>query len=250
MSCSVRLSLICLAWAALSAPALAQTNSMFGDRGPATQIGSNGRGSIVGSTTTLGQNVGTFGSSMGTTGGAAGLTGQPLTGSGTLSPAGQVPATGNLGATGTQQGFIGARDNAGRFVGNQLAGQQAIGAAQNLANFANRGQNGNGGNRQGSQQRERPIIRPRQVVAFSYPQPTRVEITSTLQTRFYRWMQQNPTMRGISVGVVADGVVVLRGEVPDEASGRLAAMLTRLEPGVREVRNELIVPPAVEQPDN
>jgi BON domain len=46
--------------------------------------------------------------------------------------------------------------------------------------------------------------------------------------------------KGVSVSV-EDGVVVLRGEVASERDRRLAEGIMRLEPGVAEVRNELIV---------
>ncbi len=62
----------CLSWANR---ALAQTQSLFGDRGPASQIGSNLNGSIVGGTTT-------FGTQSGTSGGLTGLSGQPIGGGG------------------------------------------------------------------------------------------------------------------------------------------------------------------------
>ncbi len=140
----------------------------------------------------------------------------------------------------------------GRFVGNQLAGQQNAGAATgNLrGGFANRGNTTGGGNQNGRNSGERPrtVIRPRQVVAFSFPRPTQVAIRSTLETRFSRWVSRSPEMQGVTVRLTEPGVVVLEGEVADAATSRLVAMLARLEPGVREVRNELAVQAPVASP--
>ncbi len=60
-----------------------------------------------------------------------------------------------------------------------------------------------------------------------------VHLQQTLGTRV--------RLNGLKIQVDQNGVVVLRGQVESEHARRLAENLVRLEPGVREVRNELQV---------
>jgi osmotically-inducible protein OsmY len=89
-------------------------------------------------------------------------------------------------------------------------------------------------------------IRPTQRIAFTYPQRSGSTIESTLETRFGRVSSRQSGLDGVSVSSEAEGVVVLTGEVDSEENKRLAAVLARLEPGVRSVRNELTVRPAAQ----
>lgn len=218
-----------------------QTQSLFGSRGPAGQIGSNLTGSLVGRSSTQGIGQGP----------GLGLTGQPLTGS-TFG----MGTTGGLqsGTAGTQQGFVGRRDNAGRFVGNQLAGQQTLSSAGRqggLAGFGGTGRFGNRGFQAGARgfgqqpgaAAERAPVRPRQRIAFSYPQRSGRSIQQSLATRLARISLRQPGLQGINVTMQEDGVAVLRGQVGSEEDRRLAAIMVRLEPGVRSVQNELSVAP-------
>lgn len=205
----------------------AQTNSLFGNRGPASQIGSNLRGSVVGEGTTFGT----------TTGSTLGLSGQPLTGT-------QSGLTGQTGAS----DFVGRGDAAGRFVGDQRAAQQTQGAAsRSFGGFGNRARtegNARSGNqrqpRSGDRQATR-VIRPRQKIAFSYPQRPAAEIDRLLQTRMNALVQDESRKGSVKVAVNDQGVATLTGTVDSAEAKRLAAIMARLEPGVRSVDNQLEV---------
>ncbi|MEX0717255.1 MAG: BON domain-containing protein [Planctomycetaceae bacterium] len=157
---------------ALPAIASAQSQSLFGNRGPASQIGSNARGSAVGSSgfgstggmaAGMGMGAG-MGTGMGTgfggmgggasRGGSMSMTGMGATGMG---------ATG-MGMTGqTTGGFLGA-NNQGRVIGSQqgtmqggmgLTGGMGRGGMQGLTGLGSTGALGRGGMQgmQGVQQR-------------------------------------------------------------------------------------------------
>lgn len=220
---------------------LAQTNSLFGNRGPASQIGSNLNGSIVGGTTTFGTQSGT-----GLGGGVTGLSGQPISG-------GLGTTAGGTGTPGTQGAFVGRDDSAGRFVGDQRFGQQSAGGrtGSGLRQFGNRagaggttgqafGDSNRFGNR-GGRNSTRRVIRPRQVIAFTYPKPPTSRINSSLGTRFRKVALRQPTLKNVSVVVDNEGNATLSGKVNSPEDRRLAAIMVRLEPGVRSIDNELTV---------
>jgi hypothetical protein len=234
--------------------AAAQSTSSFGNRGPASQIGSNTTGSVVGGGTTFGTT--NTGSPFGSSGaGTTGLTGQPIssTAGGTANRAG---------AAGTQRGFVGRGDSAGRFVGNQQIATQngAQGQQQQFGrngrtgaagNFGNRARGGTGAAFGDAAQpganfgrtTEVRTVRPRQEIAFDFaPRPSTV-VASDLANRFDRLPADRPALRGVQVSVDEKGTAVLTGSVANEESKRLAALLARIEPGVRDVRNELVVAP-------
>lgn len=152
--------------------------------------------------------------------------------------------------TATQNGFIGGR-NAQTFVGgNQRTGQQNLNQQQQQNQFGNRNRNRqnqgmdpndpNGFNQQGQDQDSRRSIRPQQKVSFDVPKIPYEELNTTLNSRFERVTRQ-PALRGVTVDLDADGVVVLRGEVATPSQKQLAANMVRLEPGVKKVRNELTI---------
>jgi len=209
----------CLAWASTVS---AQTQSLFGNRGPSSQIGSNLRGSITGGTTTFGS-----------------LGGQQVGGS-------QLGGTN----TATQGGFVGRDDNTGRFVGDQRGTpQQSQGGGGRQ--FGNRG----GGNRatgrafgdggqfggRGNQGSARRIVRPRQEIAFTYRRPETSQINSSLRIRFQQISLRQPALRSVLVVLDEQGAATLTGQVNSAETMRLAAIMVRLEPGVRSIKNELIV---------
>lgn len=149
---------------------------------------------------------------------------------------------------GQQNGMVGAR-NTQQFLGANQSTQQN---QQNQnRNRNNRGQQNqgmdpndpNGMNRQG-QNDSRRSIRPQQKVSFDVPKISYEELNTTLNSRFDRVTRQ-PALRGVTVDLDADGVVVLRGEVATPSQKQLAANMVRLEPGVKKVRNELtLIEPA------
>lgn len=216
-------SILC---AGSAVPASAQTNSLFGNRGPASQIGSNATGSFVGQAGTLGR----------------GLIGQSSTGSGI---GGTQPGN-------TADGIVGRNDNTNRFVGNERVGRQSAqsNGSRDFRNTGNRNRGAGGtGTRfganqfagRGQSQRARRIIRPRQKVAFSFPQRNAAAISTSLRRRFIKIGVREIGLQGLTVTIDQAGTAVLKGEVDSSKSKKLAMILARLEPGVRAVRNELTV---------
>lgn len=153
-------------------------------------------------------------------------------------------STFGLQGQGQQNGMVGAR-NTQQFLGANQAAQQNQQQNQNR-NRNNRGRQNqgmdpndpNGFNQQGQEQDSRRSIRPQQKVSFDVPKIPYEELNTTLNSRFERVTRQ-PALRGVTVNLDADGVVVLRGEVATQSQKQLAANMVRLEPGVKKVRNDL-----------
>ena len=161
---------------------------------------------------------------------------------------------GELSATIGQGGFVGRSDTAGRFVGNVMAGQQTlqgtnVGGQFGGGQFGGRGQfsggqfgqGGQGFNQQGFNQQSRRVVRPQLRLAFEFSQPAATEVQTSLSTQFQRLESSRPELDNVQIQFGTDRVAVLRGEVASENDKKLAAMVARMEPGVRTVRNELTV---------
>ncbi len=214
----------------LSATASAQSTSLFGNRGPTSQTGSALNNANFGGSSFSGSSFG------GTP--AASLAGNSTLG-GTSTGNARTQGIGQTGNTGAN-GFVGRNDTSGRFVGNQTAGQQSFQSAlgnlfSGRANRQNAASTGNRSTRSGS------TIRPRQQIAFSYPQPKLTAITARLQIRMKKFEQSRPGMNGIAIALNADHSITLSGQVASPESKKLAEIMARMEPGVRSVRNELVV---------
>jgi osmotically-inducible protein OsmY len=255
------------AWMVFSGIETASAQSLFGSSGTTsrgtssmagTQYGS-GSGTIRSTSPTSG-----FSNSFGSTSAAGALNSGGLGGNGLNTAAG---ATGQAGLTGPQiatqlgalsatigqGGFIGAADNAGRFVGNQNAGTQSLqgtsmsgtqfGGQFGGGQFGDRSQGQNGFSQQNNfnQQQNRRMIRPQQRIAFEYPQRAQESIQTDLSARFERLQTTRPELEGVEIVLAANSEVVLRGQVRTEEDKKLAAMYARMEPGVRSVRNELTI---------
>ena len=225
----------------------AQSQSLFGNRGPLSQRGGAAGNSSLG------------GSSFGRTSQAgAGFGGQSGIGSGATGGLGGnrglARGTG-LGATGGMagNGFVGRNGASGNFVGRRTAGQQNVQTTNTRIrrNQTNRrGQNGrNRGNFQntenarnsGARTRLTRRIRPLQRIAFSHPVRTDSSLESSVRTRFESLSGRYPGLRSINADLAEAGQLTLRGEVDTVEIKRLAEAIVRLEPGVRVVRNELLV---------
>jgi osmotically-inducible protein OsmY len=236
--------------------ARAQSNSLFGGTG--AMSGSAGMGLAAPAGNTAGFGAGSSNSafpqstfpSSGTMG--AGSTGMGMGATGMGQGMGMTGAQGAGGAAGQAGRFVGQTNN--RFVGMAAAGQQQPqnqnrnnqnrnNANRNQAQNQNQNQAGAGANSQRA-------IRPRLTVNFDYPLPTVQKTTTVLSKRFEK-LSKRAAFKGVTLE--ADGgLVTLRGEVDTPETSRLAAMLTRLEPGVRTVQNELTVAraPAPESADH
>jgi len=90
-------------------------------------------------------------------------------------------------------------------------------------------------------------------IGFEYPKPAAAEVSTRLQERLARIAQ----IRRLTPLVVTfhGRTAVLRGAVATEHDREMVARLARMEPGVREVQNELTVgapptgPPAAPKPE-
>ena len=224
--------------------AAAQSSSMFGASGPLGQSSSQRGTSLSSAGGALGGSAGGMG--MGGRGGGGGNN------RGLLGNAGIAGSGAQLG----QGGFIGATNNNGAVVGvsaNGQAGQGANGAGRQQSTFGG-GQRLNGGNasalnRQGGALNQngdqpaprpgamRPAVKPRLRIAFDYPVATR---TGTIVEQRLTGLNRRVIIDGLQV-VVAAGTVTLQGTVNTENDRKVAEALARLEPGVRNVQNLLIV---------
>jgi len=86
--------------------------------------------------------------------------------------------------------------------------------------------------------RARPYA-PRLIVAFEYPQPSDDELQSTLAEYVLR-VPGMDRLGPIEVSVVGQ-TAILRGVVASEHQRDVAEQLVLLEPGVRAIRNELVL---------
>ncbi|MGC1272541.1 MAG: BON domain-containing protein [Planctomycetaceae bacterium] len=245
----------------------AQTNSLFGSRGPLSQTGSStsasvGRSGVSGGQTsgfdqgtTNGSSFG--GSSMGNSSFGGSSLGGASQGSGSLFGSGGAGGGLSGGLGGQQQGFqlgglsqtigtgpvIGQSDNRGRQVGNRMAGQQGImGAMQALQGLQGLQRGGGFNNNQSNQQdNERLQLRPTQRIAFDFTPATTTAAVERVSTQFAGIAERRPELADVTFATDNDGNVILRGNVASKEAAQLAAALVRLEPGVRGVVNELDV---------
>lgn len=232
-------------------PRIASAQGLFGSGGTTAQTGSSSFGGSAGLVPSSNSASG-FTSQFGGTNQAGGQAGNLNTGglgqqtTGLAGPALNTEL-GALSDTIGQGGFVGGMDTAGRFVGSQQAGQQSIQAALGGltgGQFGNRGSNfnqqNNFNNRQGGTQSRR-VVRPRLQIAFNHTRPATTAVQTNLNTQFRRFQTSRPELENVQIQVGSDRNVVLRGRVNTENDKKLAAMLARLEPGVRKVKNELTI---------
>ncbi len=85
------------------------------------------------------------------------------------------------------------------------------------------------------------MIRPRHEIAFAYPKRPTAQLNSTLNTRFNKVSLRQPSLRSVTIVLDGQGAATLRGRVDSVETKRLAAIMVRLEPGVRSIKNELTV---------
>lgn len=177
----------------------------------------------------------------------------------------QGTAGGAAGGTGLQQnqqfgqvvnptggsGFVGRNANMGRFVGQQNAGQQTSrttrrfqGVNNNTRTVTPTAQNlgtGGGGGLLGGSGQQQQVLRPVLRVSFPHATRTTATIRTNVQSHFSGVIALRPQFAGVNATVVGGGELVLRGTVASVDAKRLLGNLARLEPGVRTVRNELVV---------
>ncbi|MFV0443873.1 MAG: BON domain-containing protein, partial [Planctomycetaceae bacterium] len=124
-------------------------------------------------------------------------------------------------------------------VGATGAGQQTVdaGGTARFSGLGGSGGDGGGGSAATSQTRGSQM-RVSQRLSFPVPKVAAPVIASRVSSYLTKVSQI-----GGGVTVVADdaGQVVLQGTVPDDHARKLAEALARLEPGVRQITNELQV---------
>jgi len=227
----------CIAFASSASDAFAQQNSLFGASGVS-------------------------GGASGVSSGAVGSTAFPTSkfpGAGSVAGAGQLTGTGagalpGMGATGQQTGGL-IGQSTGNLIGTGApAGMQQPGQTGQFGQMGNRqgqpnrnnanrraGQNRNQGNQAGTAgaaNQQKTTVRPQLLVAFDYPHPDAEQNRTSIATRFSKLAGSE--FKGVQVETDGD-VIVLRGEVDSARTGRMAAIFARMEPGVKNVRNELTV---------
>lgn len=150
----------------------------------------------------------------------------------------QISDIGSLGDQVGQNQFVG-QGNQGQFIGNRQVGTQQGQGTQARFQQAGGGQGFRqpDNDQQGSERR----IRPRYRIAFDY----NIAGTATIAERSRQQLQTFRTAFNlpdtISVEFDDAGTVILRGEAQSAEMSRLITNVVRLEPGVRNVKNELVV---------
>jgi hypothetical protein len=226
----------CFAFAASTSDAWAQQSGLFG--GSSTTTGSNGLGMA---------NTGSSFSSS-----AFPSSAFPAGGTSTTGGQQGLGAPGGLGAAGQQSTLLGLSNGTNLIGTGAAAGQNPAGQAGQMPNRqgmqnrnnANRrtGQNRNQANQAtgaGAANQQGRSIRPQLVVGFDHARPAADATQAAIATRFSK-LASKTEFKNIQVEMDGD-VVVLRGQVDTERSGKVAVVLARMEPGVKTVRNELTV---------
>lgn len=180
-----------------------------------------------------------FGGGGGTTGGF-GATNQTggLNAGNQLGTTNLNSADGTLSAQVGQNAFVGGNNQG--FVGNRLSGQQNAGTQG--PQFGNLSRSTQRPTQQQQTNTQRKTMRPQYRVGFAAPPIQAGEVETKLQTS----LSDLPILKdrpGVQVSVSQSGVVSLSGVVSSDHERKLLAAFVRLEPGVREVDNQLAVTP-------
>lgn len=234
--------------------------------------GMTGMGGMGGAT--MGGGAMGMGGSAGTVSNSFGF--NPMSGMSSAS----ITGFGSGAMTSGQSGFIGGRDNAGRFIGNAqgatsgtgmsgmgMSGMSQFGGGSRGGSTSNRGggpggfggQNGRGGfggnnqfNQFGNNGRgggnniaNTQPIQPQLKANFTFSTPAQTVVTGKIDTRFSK-LSDRVSVKGVQLSS-SEGVVTIRGTVASDDDRRVAEQLVRLEPGVKSVKNEITVTPKPEE---
>ena len=165
-----------------------------------------------------------------------------------------MSGSGMQGMGGMNGGGMGGQDFVGRDSGDMNAVMSQMGRAGTQF-FNSMSQNMRGRNNRNQQQpdpdsgeNERPDVRIRLEVGFAAPRPAPSALARNIQTRIAS-LAVDHSLGQPQIAVEGD-TVVLRGVAESENQMLVLANLISLEPGVREVRNEMTVAgaPAVTAP--
>lgn len=230
----------CLMTTTLAEAQVRQTGNSFATNNAAA-IGS---GSNAGGASAFGQ------SAINSSGGGTQGFGQSGFGQSALGQSGA-----GQGAFGQQQGLGAAGQtgaNQNQFGATAFGAQQASGAGNlSTPNFTAPASNNSVRQRSNNVQRNpsgatgggtsRPALRPRYAVGFDYRVQPVAAAHTNVTTSITAASRQVPQLAGVQVEMSTDGVVTLSGDVASEDERELAAALSRLEPGVDSVVNDLSV---------
>ena len=176
---------------------------------------------------------------------------------------GNTGAGGGLGGGGIQTGlgiggialpvgenaFVGLGNPNGGFVGDRRIGSGMLGGF-NSGRGGFGGRFGSFGGRRGRDsdnrwndggEEVRQSIRPTMKLGFEVDGPVSTVTGQEFQERFARIAAREPELAGITYQADGAGRVVLTGTVPDEDARGLAIALFRLEPGVRDVVDQMTI---------
>lgn len=212
-----------------------RASAMSNSSGGASMFGGSSGGMFGGSST------GTTGS--GTTGQSSGTNRGQGTQSNSLTQ--ENLNLGNMGLPVGQNTFVGRVDSGGfvgdRRAGGMLGGMSSLGGLQGLSG-GGRGGAGNVNqdwNSQGDQ--GKATIRPSIKLGFEVPNATPTVGRPEFSAQFDRITTRRPELAGVNYAADEVGRVVLSGTVPNEDAKNLAVALFRLEPGIRDVVDELTI---------
>jgi hypothetical protein len=151
--------------------------------------------------------------------------------------------TSGFGGQGMFGGQMGGQNFVGRDGGDMQAimGQMGRAGAQFFSNM-NRNMTNRNRNRQQpaqTEENERPPVRIRLEVGFAAPQSPPSAVASALTARLTR-LAVDHSIGQPQISVEGD-TVVLRGTAESESQRRVLERFVMLEPGVMQVRNEMVV---------
>jgi len=227
----------------------AQTSGLFGNSSTtrSQSTGASRSSSGAGTSGSRTQSAGGTGGGGARTGGAGAAAG----GSGGAFQGPQLGETGDLSAQaiGNGTGFVGG--GTGGFVGDRMAGASGMSGMQRPS-FGSLGAGGgsdfNSQNRSQQGASATRNFRPRYRVGFEYT-PSAASVSQRTTATVSRLTARNPALAGLQIVVDDVGMAEIRGTAPNADTRTLIENVVRLEPGVRDVTNLIVVaPPAAANP--
>ncbi len=169
--------------------------------------------------------------------GQTGVAGSGL--SGQSSFAGTVPGE-STATSNAAESFIGANATQG-FVGGARQATNQQGSDRQFQAIQNDQSQQSTSQQTGTPREIRSTLR----VGFAFPTASQSQMTGRLAdanvASLTRFTPSRPELAGIDVEMSSGGVAILTGSATTLETSRLAANLIRLQPGVRKVKNQIVV---------
>ena len=169
--------------------------------------------------------------------GQTGVAGSGL--SGQSSFAGTVPGE-STATSNAAESFIGANATQG-FVGGARQATNQQGSDRQFQAIQNNQSQQSTSQQTGTPREIRSTLR----VGFAFPTASQSQMTGRLAdanvASLTRFTPSRPELAGIDVEMSSGGVAILTGSATTLETSRLAANLIRLQPGVRKVKNQIVV---------